>query len=784
MRKKTRYMSLVMAAALMLTLLAGCGSEPGVQETSGPEQDAEGKVWVSEFTELADVDYINQAFSGDGKFYFSYTEYDEENGTSTPRLWCCDTQAGEFTQLPGYVQPEPPEGVEQSYADISALVPTSDGKLLAAEYIGGTKFNLPEGFSGTEEEKYEYAEYVTESSLSILDGTGARTGEIDLTAAGEAAKAALEAQGESYYAESVGNIAPGPDGSILLVYGQRVLVVVDAQGQVLSCEAQEGWLDSPIILPDGRVGFRTNTMDGMAFQIYDFEKKGLGESLALPMNAYQLYPGGGDYDLCYVDSSAVYGLDLESGETERLASLINCDVDDSGMRSMFIGEDGSINCLLSNYELQKVELARIVKKDASEVPEVQTLRLACMGLDSNLRQSILEFNRAGSGVRIEVSDYSQYATEEDYLAGVTKLNTEIISGNVPDLLVADNLPVEQYGAKGLLCDLYEFIDSDSELSRESFFENILASFESDGKLYSIAPGFYVMSLIGRADVVGAEPGWTMDEMMAVIREHPEVQYVMEPYMTQSTMLSTMLTLSLGQYVDWETGECGFDSEGFIEILEFCMEMPSDATSASGESTPAMVSEGRQLLVSMTAADFQEYQMYEAMFGGEIAFKGYPSAERAGNVAAPSGSKLCISSSCQNKDAAWSFLRSMLTEDYYDSDRRYIYGYPLNKAAYDAAEAKAMEKQYTTDPETGEQVEQSVGGWGWDDLYVEIYAMSEEEAQALRELIASVKHSYSYDKTIMEMITEECSSFFAGEKTAQETAALIQNRVSIYVNEQR
>lgn len=83
----------------------------------------------------------------------------------------------------------------------------------------------------------------------------------------------------------------------------------------------------------------------------------------------------------------------------------------------------------------------------------------------------------------------------------------------------------------------------------------------------------------------------MDEMMAVHPGAPEVQYVMEPYMTQSTMLSTMLTLSLGQYVDWETGECGFDSEGFIEILEFCMEMPSDATSASGESTPAMVSEG-------------------------------------------------------------------------------------------------------------------------------------------------------------------------------------------------
>lgn len=78
-----------------------------------------------------------------------------------------------------------------------------------------------------------------------------------------------------------------------------------------------------------------------------------------------------------------------------------------------------------------------------------TLRLACNYLGYDLRKEILDFNRSNSGVRIEVTDYSQYNTEEDYTAGLTKLNTEIISGNVPDLFIADELPIEQYGAKGL-----------------------------------------------------------------------------------------------------------------------------------------------------------------------------------------------------------------------------------------------------------------------------------------------------------------------------------------------
>lgn len=50
---------------------------------------------------------------------------------------------------------------------------------------------------------------------------------------------------------------------------------------------------------------------------------------------------------------------------------------------------------------------------------------------------------------------------------MTKLNTEILSGNVPDIFVTTDLPIAQYAAKGLLRDLYEFIDADKG-GRERF----------------------------------------------------------------------------------------------------------------------------------------------------------------------------------------------------------------------------------------------------------------------------------------------------------------------------
>ena len=787
MKNSKRLAAFLLVAALMAGLLAGCGSPEGEQATDAPGQEATGLVWTSEFTDLGSAaGYVSSVSFAGGKFYFNTSDYDEEAQRSVEKLWCVDAAAGTMSELTGYAPPAAAQESEDSYSYINSVAAAENGDLLVSETVSMTVFELPEGFSGTEEEKYEYADYVSTDYLRLLDSTGAEKSIVDLTAAAEAVAQKLQGQEDMYGSSNyLSYMCAGPDGSALLMYNQRIAVLVDAQGQVQLCEDLQNWWDAPIVLPDGRPAFRGYEGDGSVLRPFNFETKSFDEDISLPYSAYQLYPSAGSYSFCYMDSSTLYGYDVATQTTTKLAMLINCDIDESTLRSAYMDENDEIICLLSDYSSDKTELARVKQVDAASLPQVTTLRLACNYISQDLRTQVLNFNRANKDVRIEVVDYSQFNTEDDYSAGVTKLNTEIISGNVPDIFVSDQLPIEQYGAKGLLYDLYTLIDADGELSRESFIPNILKAMESDGKLYSIASSFGIMSLVGNADVVGEEMGWTLQEMMDVINAHPEVQYVLDPGTTKAAILQTMLALNLNEYVDWATGECSFNSQDFIDVLNFCNMFPEeyDYDSNNYESTPALVSSGRQLLATFSASDFDSFQMYEAMFGGHLAFKGFPSAEGNGNVIMPTGSSLSISSTCKDVDAAWRFIRAMLVEDYYSNENYYVYGYPINQAAFDAAVAKAMEKQYETDPETGEQVEVSTGGWGWDDFYIEVYAMSEEQEAQLRELVGSVERCYSYDQNIMNLVTEESADFFAGNKTAEQAASLIQDRVSIYVAEQ-
>ena len=67
--------------------------------------------------------------------------------------------------------------------------------------------------------------------------------------------------------------------------------------------------------------------------------------------------------------------------------------------------------------------------------------------------------------------------------------------------------------------------------------------------------------------------------------------------------------------------------------------------------------------------------------------------------------------------------------------------------------------------------------------VEIYELSQADADVILDLIENTHSVYSYDQDIMNIITDEVAAFFAGEKSAEDTAAMVQSRVNLYVQEQ-
>ena len=422
------------------------------------------------------------------------------------------------------------------------------------------------------------------------------------------------------------------------------------------------------------------------------------------------------------------------------------------------------------------------------MPHKDVLTLAVLyGARYDVMDMVINFNRHSSDCRISIKDYSEYNTDDDYSAGLTKLTTEIMAGNMPDLLAMSDLPYEQLAAKGLLEDLYPFLDADSELGREDIMDNVLRASEINGGLYQIASQFNVMSLIGSSKVVGDEPGWTYDELYEALATMPEGCDIMDYYATRDAILQALLIINMNSFVDWTTGKCSFEGKDFTDMLEFAAHFP-ETVPDDGEyvSDTTRIAEGKQMLMSAGIYDIDDSFYNNSYFGGSITYIGYPTNEGVGNVLNLTNN-YGMSSSCKNKEAAWQFLRGLLTMD---SQR--FYGLPTNKNLFEQKMKAAMTPEYEEDEngnirldENGEKSMIPRSTWR-DELGNEVvyYALTEEDAAKLREAIVAADRLYTQDTGLVEIVQEMTQAYFAGQKSAEEVARLVQSKVSIYVNEHR
>ena len=177
----------------------------------------------------------------------------------------------------------------------------------------------------------------------------------------------------------------------------------------------------------------------------------------------------------------------------------------------------------------------------------------------------------------------------------------------------------------------------------------------------------------------------------------------------------------------------------------------------------------------------------AELGGDLCYIGFPSASGHDGSSCSVSAPIAMTTKCRDKDGAWSFIASALTDEY-QGDQYY---FPITKSAFDALAEKAMEKNYEYDEngdilrdENGEPVEASKGSFSYGDgPMIEVYAMTQEQYDTVNGLIENTNRIMRYDQSLMEIINDEAGAFFAGEKTAEETAQLIQNCVQLYMAEQ-
>lgn len=549
---------------------------------------------------------------------------------------------------------------------------------------------------------------------------------------------------------------------------------------------------------------RTNTM-----KTIDPEKQDWGPEYVLPSSAYSIYPGGGDYLFYYQINDSIFGFrageadagGAGTGEGERLFSWIEADINSENVRNFFFLPDGRVAVILqewdSDYEHLNTSVVVMSAVPRSELPEKTTLVYATLYLNYSARRQILDFNKKSENYRIEVKDYAEYRDGSSTgNAALQKLNTEILAGNVPDLLDTSNMPVRQYGAKDILEDLWPYIDGDPELGRDKLMIRPLEANQQDGRLYEVFRSFSIRTVVGPAGIVGDRTSWTLADLREALTRMPDGCTIFGVSDVKDNMLSTLVSLNMDRFVNWEAGTCGFDSPDFKALLEFCNSFPAefnweDVDWDEWEEEESRVMTGKQMLMQQYLHDFDwNLQRIKALFNNGYSFVGYPKEDGGCGSSFSLSGGIAMTSACKDKDGAWSFIRQTLLPQSDERISRYYGDFPINKADFDRMIDTALNSRYETDrdgnpllDDDGNPIPISYGSmWISEDVQLDFGPVEQTDIDKVMDLYHAVDSIYRNDEKIMDAVKEVTSQYFAGDKPLDEAASLIQNKVKLYIGE--
>ncbi|MCD8379235.1 MAG: extracellular solute-binding protein [Lachnospiraceae bacterium] len=769
MKKKTMRVILPALLAVLMLCFTGCSSQStGSTVTQSAEEDSLTWVYV-----LEDLDWGFEEDENGNGYYSTQGCF----GHQLLRTYTVYEESGEHVELlvmdldTGSVKTIECETGEDSYIYNAAIIPEGDS----------TEFVLLESYYDEE----------THYSVRILDENGQTR---DVFSLDDLMSRLEEQNGYAY----VSDLIVGTDGYIYLGCDSAVFVT-DMEGNQIAEIAVPNWLNSMGLSEDGRViatyydnGYQLAYVnpDTKAFETIDFGVTNFSSNTVSVL---------ADGSVVYGDSSGLYmyRYDASSGETETLFDWISLDIVGYNVDAVYyIDEDNllvEIYDYTSNFYSENMSL--VTRKESSEVSEKTTLTLALFSSDSYTQEYVVAFNKANDQYRIEIKTYLDYTLITDYNDyqtyyddAVTRMQNDLVSGDGADIIMTGyGVNTNTLISSGLLEDLVPYLD-ERGYTRDQFVTQVYDAYLRDGKLYELPSEFELQTVYALSELVGDSSGWTLEEAAEVIANLPEG---MEWFMgeTCDQMLNTLLTYGYTGFINEEDHTCSFDSEEFKALLELAAAFPEESNETWEESEPTKIQNGTLAAEEVYIYDLDELQLYRAHFEGKkYTAIGYPGVGGNGTIISGTGSTYAICSKSEYKDAAADFIVSTLTEDTTWGG----YAFSILQSELDAYFEEETTVEYELDENGDPYLDEDgnpivIGGSsgigyqdGWEYWYE---PCTEEDVEEFYELLnGAVTVANSGNSEILAIIEEEAGSFFSGQKSVDDVAEIIQNRVSLYLSE--
>lgn len=404
----------------------------------------------------------------------------------------------------------------------------------------------------------------------------------------------------------------------------------------------------------------------------------------------------------------------------------------------------------TNTSAWEKETAAVV----AEEPETEII-LGDIGGASTLQEAVADFNGKNDGITIIIHDYC----EENISDGISCLYDDILTGKGPDIIIfsTDEMDVEVLTEKGAIENLIPYLEKSDVIGEEDIVDSAYQVLTADGGLYMLPTNFVLYTLITKEKWCSNKENFTFEEALRAVRECEE-----------DPMISRDLFLQEGAICGGYSGETEDNRlEQYIKIAE---QLPQQAMFQTND---LLMREGKIPFNLECIGDMQQYLYKKSVWGEDAVYTGFPGAEGNGRIFIFVNC-FAINSQSTHKEEAWKFVESYFTEE----GQKTIapnWNFSILQDVLDQQLSDSRKQEYyqTSD---GKREKLPILTYEIGGTYENVYAAQDEDIQDVREMINNTKVMQRSDLPFIGITQEETLYYFNGEKSIEETAAAIRNKI--------
>lgn len=389
--------------------------------------------------------------------------------------------------------------------------------------------------------------------------------------------------------------------------------------------------------------------------------------------------------------------------------------------------------------------------------------------DELVRKAIVEYQRQNPEVAINIqlglgNDETGVVKED----AIRTLNTELLAGKGPDIILLDGLPIESYIEKGVLLDMNDIIAP--MLDSKELLTNVVKRYYEEDKIYGVPTRFTVPLMWG--DEALLKEASSVEELAQWAKANPdkEVLYSTSP----QRLIEEFYGVSAMNWLD-ENGQ--IKAEEFKTFLEAINTLADKE--AKSNLTPMEESDmnyyareymayGDTMLATQDMQGFSWLNNYYSAITQRTNGDYKPLQVNGQGVFRGKG-VIGINKNSRNLEVAKEIVKIALGEEVQKTEL-FENGFVVNTKAFENQKNEGIKGTVIAGQTTPEE------------RPIKYLQAGKEEYEKMAQVLQSVTQPAYEDEILLEMIIEETKGYFDGTKTAEEATQAVAQRTKAYLSE--